>query len=159
MSAAPDILIATDSASSPEALLLQDELSSVLQGISGDSGRASFDADAPDARGGFYLAKNGAGQLLGCAALRPLGEPNSITAELKRMFARPGSAGVGAALLAHAEAEALRLGYRAVVLSTRVINTRAVAFYGKQGYAPVTPWGKYVGAAQSICLGKILSRG
>ena len=135
---------------------MQDELSEVLQSLSGDSGRASFDADAPDARSRFYLAKNSAGQLLGCAALRPLGEPNSTTAELKRMFARPGSAGVGAALLAHAEAEALRLGYRAVVLSTRMINTRAVAFYGKHGYAPVTPWGKYVGAAQSICLGKIL---
>ena len=156
MSAAPDILIATASASSPEALLLQDELSAVLQQLSGDSGRASFDAEAPDPRAGFYVAKNGAGQLLGCAALRPLGQSGSTTAELKRMFARPGSAGVGAALLAHAEAEAVRLGYRAVALSTRVINTRAVAFYGKHGYAPVAPWGKYVGAAQSICLGKLL---
>ena len=151
-----DILIATASASSPEALLLQDELSEVLQQLSGDSGRASFDAEAPARRAGFYVAKNNAGQPLGCAALRPLGEPHSTTAELKRMFARPGSAGVGAALLAHAEAEALRLGYRAVVLSTRVINTRAVAFYGKHRYAPVAPWGKYVGAAQSICLGKLL---
>ena len=144
MSTAPDILIATASASSPEALLLQDELSAVLQQLSGDSGRASFDAEAPDPRAGFYVAKNGAGQLLGCAALRPLGQSGSTTAELKRMFARPGSTGVGAALLAHAEAEALRLGYR------------AVAFYGKHGYAPVTPWGKYVGTAQSICLGKLL---
>lgn len=151
-----DILIATASASSTEALLLQDELSEVLQSLSGDSGRASFDAEAPDQRAVLYVAKNGAGQLLGCAALRPLGEPNSTTAELKRMFARPGSTGVGAALLAHAEAEALRLGYRAVVLSTRVINTRAVTFYRKHGYAPVAPWGKYMGAAQSVCLGKIL---
>ena len=156
MSATSGIIIAAASASSAAAQLLQDELSGVLQGISGDSGRASFDADAPDQRGGFYLAKNGAGQLLGCAALRPLGESGITTAELKRMFARPGNTGVGAALLAHAEAEALRLGYRAVVLSTRVINTRAVAFYRKHGYAPVAPWGKYVGAAQSICLGKIL---
>ena len=151
-----DILIATASASSPEALLLQDELSEVLQQLSGDSGRASFDAEAPARRAGFYVAKNNAGQPLGCAALRPLGEPHSTTAELKRMFARPGSAGVGAALLAHAEAEAMRLGYRAVALSTRVINTRAVAFYRKHGYAPIAPYGKYVGAAQSVCLGKIL---
>ena len=151
-----EIVIATASASSPEARLLQDELSAVLQQLSGDSGRASFDADAPDQRAGFYLAKNSAGQLLGCAALRPLGAPNSTTAELKRMFAGPGSVGVGAALLAHAEAEALRLGYRTVVLSTRVINSRAVAFYRKHGYASVAPYGKYVGAAQSVCLGKIL---
>ena len=151
-----DILIAAASASSPEALLLQDDLSAVLQQLSGDSGRASFDAEAPDERGGFYLARNSAGQLLGCAALRPLGEADSTTGELKRMFARPGNTGVGAALLAHAEVQARQLGYRAVYLSTRVINTRAVAFYRKHGYAPVEPWGKYVGAAQSVCLGKLL---
>ena len=151
-----DILIAAASASSPEALLLQDELSAVLQQLSGDSGRASFDAEAPDERGGFYLARNSAGQQLGCAALRPLGEADSTTGELKRMFARPGNTGVGAALLAHAEVQARQLGYRAVYLSTRVINTRAVAFYRKHGYAPVEPWGKYVGAAQSVCLGKLL---
>ena len=151
-----DILIAAASASSPEALLLQDELSAVLQQLSGDSGRASFDAGAPDQRAGFYVAKNGAGKLLGCAALRPLGQSGSTTAELKRMFARPGNTGVGAALLAHAEIQARQLGYRAVYLSTRVINTRAVAFYRKHGYAPVEPWGKYVGAAQSVCLGKLL---
>ena len=156
MSVVSDIVIVTASASSPEARLLQDELSEVLQSLSGDSGRASFDIEAPDQRSGFYLAKNSAGQLLGCAALRPLGEPDSNTAELKRMFARPGSVGVGAALLAHAEAEARRLGYRAVVLSTRMINTRALAFYRKHGYAPVEPYGKYVGAARSVCLGKLL---
>lgn len=151
-----EIVIATASASSPEALLLQDELSGVLQQLSGDSGRASFDAEAPDERGGFYLARNSVGQLLGCAALRPLGKTDSTTAELKRMFARPGNAGVGAALLMHAEGQARQLGYRAVYLSTRVVNARAVAFYRKHGYAPVEPWGKYVGAAQSVCLGKLL---
>ena len=156
MSVVSGIVIVTASASSPEARLLQDELSEVLQSLSGDSGRASFDIEAPDERAGFYLAKNSAGQLLGCAALRPLGEPDSDTAELKRMFARPGSVGVGAALLAHAENQARQLSYRDVVLSTRMINTRAVAFYRKHGYAPVAPYGKYVGAAWSVCLGKLL---
>jgi hypothetical protein len=37
-----------------------------------------------------------------------------------------------------------------------VANGRAVAFYAKHGYAPVIAWGKYVGAAQSVCLGKTL---
>ena len=151
-----EIVIATASASSAEALLLQDELSGVLQQLSGDSGRASFDAEAPDERGGFYIARGSDGVLLGCAALRPLGKTDSATAELKRMFARPGFAGVGAALLMHAEGQARQLGYRAVYLSTRVVNARAVAFYRKHGYAPVEPWGKYVGAAQSVCLGKLL---
>lgn len=157
MSTASDIVISTTSASSPEALLLQDELSAVLQQLSGDSGRASFEIEAPAGeRGGFYIARGNGGALLGCAALRPLGEPDSTTAELKRMFARPGNAGVGAALLAHAEGQARHLGYRAVYLSTRVVNMRAVAFYRKHGYAAVAPWGKYVGVAQSVCLGKLL---
>ena len=150
------LVMESASASSPEALLLQDELSGVLEQLSGDSGRASFDVDAPDKRAGFYLAKSGTGALLGCAALRPLGQPDGDTAELKRMYARPGHVGVGAALLLHAEADARRLGYRSVVLSTRVVNARAVAFYRKHGYVPVEPWGKYVGAARSVCLGKRL---
>ena len=149
------VIVAMDAASAGAQLLL-DELSDVLLRINGDSGRSSFDVEAATPRGGFYLARDGAGNLLGCAALRPLGEPDSSIGELKRMYARPGSTGVGAALLAHVEAQARRHGYQAVHLSTRVANSRAVAFYAKHGYAPVVAWGKYVGAAQSVCLGKTL---
>ena len=157
MAARHDLVILAVDAASVDAQLLLDELSNVLLRINGDSGRSSFDAEAATPRGGFYLACDGAGNLLGCAALRPLGESDSPTAELKRMYARPGPAGVGAALLAHVEAQARLHGYQAVHLSTRVANSRAVAFYAKHGYVPVVAWGKYVGAAQSICLGRQLS--
>lgn len=156
MAARHDLVILAVDAASAGAQLLLDELSDVLLRLNGDSGRSSFDVEAATPRGGFYLARDGAGSLLGCAALRPLGEPDSPTAELKRMYARPGAAGVGAALLAHVEAQARQHGYLAVHLSTRVANCRAVAFYAKHGYAPVVAWGKYVGAAQSACLGKTL---
>jgi GNAT superfamily N-acetyltransferase len=149
------VIVAVDAASAGAQLLL-DELSDVLLRLNGDSGRASFDIEAATPRGGFYLARDGAGNLLGCAALRPLGEPDSSIGELKRMYARPGSTGVGAALLAHVEAQARRHGYQALHLSTRVANGRAVAFYARHGYVPVLAWGKYVGAAQSVCLGKTL---
>lgn len=152
----PDILISADSASSIDALLLQDELSELLLRMNGDSGRASFDSEAPCVRGGFYLARDAAGTLLGCAALRPLGDADSPTAELKRMYARPGSRGVGAALLLFVEAQAAVHGYRQVRLSTRRINTRAVDFYARHGYAEVAPYGKYVSAPQSVCMGKAL---
>jgi GNAT superfamily N-acetyltransferase len=157
MAARLDLAILAVDAASVEAQQLLDELSDALLRINGDSGRSSFDAEAATPRGGFYVARDAAGALLGCAALRPLGEPDSATAELKRMYARPGAAGVGAALLAHVEAQARRHGYQAVHLSTRVANARAVAFYAKHGYVPVVAWGKYVGAAQSTCLGKQLS--
>ncbi|KAB8041156.1 GNAT family N-acetyltransferase [Janthinobacterium aquaticum] len=152
----PDILITADSASSVDALLLQDELSGVLLRMNGDSGRASFDIEAPCVRGGFYIARDAAGALLGCAALRPLGDDASPTAELKRMYARPGSRGVGAALLAFVEAQAAAHGYRQVQLSTRRINLRAVDFYARHGYVEVAPYGKYVSAPQSVCMGKAL---
>ncbi|AQR67043.1 hypothetical protein BZG29_00725 [Janthinobacterium sp. LM6] len=158
MAAGHDLVILAMDAASPDAQLLLDELSDALLRINGDSGRSSFDAEAATPRGGFYIARDAAGTLLGCAALRPLGGPDSATAELKRMYARPGQGGlgVGAALLAHMEAQARRHGYQAVYLSTRVANARAVAFYARHGYAPVIAWGKYVGAAQSVCLGKTL---
>ena len=156
MAARHDLVILAVDAASVDAQSLLDELSDALLRINGDSGRSSFDVEAATPRGGFYLARGGAGELLGCAALRPLSEADNAIGELKRMYARPGSAGVGAALLAHVEAQARGHGYQALYLSTRVANGRAVAFYAKHGYAPVIAWGKYVGAAQSICLGKTL---
>ncbi len=69
------------------------------------------------------------------------------------MYARPGT-GAGAALLAHLEREAARFGYRALRLSTRTVNLRAVAFYGKHGYRAVASYGKYIGRDDAICLGK-----
>ncbi len=156
MAARHDLVILAVDAASPDAQLLLDALSEALLRINGDSGRSSFDIEAATQRGGFYLARDGVGNQLGCAALRPLGGPDSSIGELKRMYARPGQGGVGAALLAHVEAQARAHGYQAVHLSTRVANGRAVAFYAKHGYVPVLAWGKYVGAAQSTCLGKTL---
>ncbi|MGK5080157.1 GNAT family N-acetyltransferase [Janthinobacterium sp. HLX7-2] len=156
MAARHDIVVLAVDAAGFDAQLLLDELSAALLRINGDSGRSSFDAEAATQRGGFYIARDAAGALLGCAALRPLGEQDSPTAELKRMYARPGQGGVGAALLAHVEAQAHLHGYAWLHLSTRVANVRALAFYARHGYASVAAWGKYVGAAQSACLGKQL---
>jgi GNAT superfamily N-acetyltransferase len=76
-------------------------------------------------------------------------------AELKRMYARPGSGG-GLALLTALEAQALGFGYREVWLSTRRVNVNALAFYARNGYVPVENYGRYVGRPESVCLGKRL---
>jgi len=135
-----------------EAQQLLAELSDILQALTGSSGRSSF--SAADARGPgsrFVVARDASGRAVGCGALRPL-QPG--VAELKRMYARAGTRGVGAAVLAHLETAARELGYRAVWLETRAVNTRAVAFYTRQGYRRIDNFGRYVGNAAAVCLGK-----
>jgi GNAT superfamily N-acetyltransferase len=137
-----------------DARLLLDDLSAALQAITGDSGRSGFAAD--DVRGPrsrFVIARDDAGLPLGCGALRPR---VAGVAELKRMYARPGSRGVGAAVLAHLESAARELGYRAVWLETRAVNARAVSFYERQGYRRIENFGRYVGNAAAVCFGKEL---
>ncbi|MCC2972800.1 GNAT family N-acetyltransferase [Massilia sp. IC2-476] len=146
--------IAPADPASPDARALIAELDAALQGITGDSGASSFNPD--DVRGPqavFMIARDGQGRPLGCGALRPL-LPG--VAELKRMYARPGSS-AGAPLLAALEEQAHMLGYREIRLSTRRINARAVDFYRRHGYADAPAWGKYVGSEISVCLGRLLT--
>jgi GNAT superfamily N-acetyltransferase len=142
---------------SEEAQLLIDELSAALAAITGASGAASFAvADARVARSLFVLAREDDGGLLGCGALRPLDGEAGEVGEIKRMYARPGTRGVGAALLAHIEREAAGFGYRELWLETRRVNLRAVGFYLAHGYAEMSNYGKYVGRAEAVCFGKRL---
>lgn len=140
-----------------EARRLVAQLDAALAAITGDSGAASFDAN--DVRGpgaAFLLAWNSEGMAVGCGALRPLDDASfGQAAELKRMYAQPGS-GAGAFLLAALQQQALEYGYRALLLSTRRVNTRAVDFYQRHGYTEVTPYGRYADRPQSVCLGRRL---
>jgi GNAT superfamily N-acetyltransferase len=149
------ICIADEDPGTEDAALLIRELSVALSLITGDSGAASFHADDVRAPGAcFVLARDSAGTLLGCGALRPLQQG---VAELKRMYARPGTRGVGSAVLAHLERRAAALGYRELWLETRLVNTRATQFYAKHGYRRIGNFGKYVGNAAAGCYGKALT--
>lgn len=149
------ILIANEDPGSADATTLLHELTAVLQSITGDGGTSSFAVDElNDARACFAVARDASGAPIGCAALRPM---SADVAELKRMYARPGHHGAGRALLAFLEAEASRFGYRALRLSTRVINARAVRFYEREGYARIAGFGKYAGSTLSVCFEKSIS--
>lgn len=138
----------------PDATALIDELSAALAAMTGDSGRSSFDADDVKVAGArFVVARDEDGLAVGCGALRPLADG---TAELKRMYTRPGNPGAGSALLAFLETEAAALEYRAIWLATRVVNERAVGFYRARGYVTIPNYGKYAGRADSVCLAKQL---
>ena len=153
--AALTIAVSAEDPAGADALALVAELSAVLAAITGDGGQASFDVD--DVRGPracFAVARDAHGRALGCGALRPMADD---TGELKRMFARPGTRGVGAALLRFLEGEAARHGYRALRLSTRLVNTHAVGFYERHGYRRIPGYGRYAGSAVSVCFEKALT--
>jgi GNAT superfamily N-acetyltransferase len=138
---------------SADARALIAELDAALAAICGDSGSGSFDpADVRGPGSLFLVARDAGGEAVGCGALRPLAPG---VAELKRMYARPGS-GAGRQLLAALEEQAALFGYRELWLSTRRVNIDALAFYGRHGFEPVENYGRYVGREESVCLGKRL---
>jgi GNAT superfamily N-acetyltransferase len=139
---------------SPEALALIAALSDTLARITGDSGRSSFDpADVRGAGAAFVIARTASGAAVGCGGYRPL-QPG--VAEVKRMFAAPGGARVGSAILHELERRAAADGYAALWLETRAINRRAVDFYERQGYRRIANFGKYVGRVDAVCFAKDL---
>ena len=141
----------------PDAAPLLDALSETLASITGDSGRSSFDpSDVTVPGAAFVVAYAAPGQPVGCGAYRPLGDG---VAELKRMFAKPDSKGVGLAILEHLETLACRDGYRELWLETRAVNRRAVSFYERNGYRVIPNFGKYVGKPEAVCFAKTLRTG
>lgn len=148
------LTVATADPNHADARELLDRLSDALQAITGDSGRSGFSVeDVRGLQGCFVLARDESGAALGCGALRPLQDG---VAELKRMYASPGTRGVGAAVLAHLEAQARAMGYRSVWLETRAVNRRAVTFYERHAYLRIENFGRYAGNAAAVCLGKEL---
>ncbi|WP_312513862.1 GNAT family N-acetyltransferase [Massilia sp.] len=149
--------VAAADPASAEALALIAQLDAALLAITGDSGASSFDPRDVIGEGtAFVIAYDEQGEALGCGALRSI---EGDVAELKRMYARPGS-GAGAVILAELERRAAAFGYRRLWLSTRRVNARAVSFYERHGYSPVPPYGRYIGRDTgrnaSVCLGREL---
>ena len=146
--------ITSEDPASVDAALLIEALSITLTKITGSSGVSSFDPnDVRGDRARFVVARTSAGTPVGCGAFRPI---NSVVAELKRMYAAPGTSGVGSAVLAHLEEQARSVGYTDLWLETRRVNEHAVSFYQSRGYVCIPNFGKYARNAQAVCLGKTL---
>ena len=139
---------------SKDAYSLINELSETLQNITGDSGRKSFDiSDLDNPRSLFVVARNVVGEAIGCGALRPYCEN---IAEIKRIYARYKSKGIGTQIISYLEEQAKTLGYSRIWLETRIINKKAVTFYEKSGYYRIENYGKYINNDEAICFEKIL---
>jgi len=149
------ITIAAENPNSPDSIALMEELSETLAAITGDSGKSSFDPnDVLSVKARFVVARDQQGIAIGCGAFRPLQDD---VAEVKRMFARRGTSGIGSAILSFLETEAKNLGYAILRLETRLVNERAVSFYEKHEYIRIPNFGKYVGNAHAVCFEKKLT--
>ena len=141
------------SAACGDAQILLRELSDALLHITGASGEQSFSQDdLDDPRAVFVIARLD-DAACGCGALRPY---SADTAEIKRVYARPNAKGVGTAIVKALEAKAKTLGYTRLILETRNVNAKAVAFYRKLGYTVCPNYGKYAGRDEAVCMEKPL---
>jgi ribosomal protein S18 acetylase RimI-like enzyme len=148
------IKVASENPETSDAAVLLEELSNALSAITGSSGKSSFDVrDVRAENAMFVVARDQHGNAVGCGAFRPLG---SGIAEIKRMYSRRSVPGVGSAVLRFLEDEARKLGYVALRLETRVVNTRAVSFYERLDYRRIPNFGKYVGKLDAACFEKRL---
>jgi GNAT superfamily N-acetyltransferase len=138
----------------PDAVRLMDELSIILEELTGVSGINSFDpVDISLPRAVFVVAYNDKQEAIGCGAIRPLTQE---IAEVKRMYARSRTQGVGTLVLAYLERQAQRYGYTHVRLETRLINIPAVSFYEKRGYQRIPNYGKYQNRSEAVCFEKCI---
>ncbi len=150
-----EITISAESPFSTEAISLLNELSNCLEDITGDNGNSSFDSnDVCNDKAIFVIARNHSGKAIGCGAFRPM---NEKTAEVKRMYAKEKGMGIGNKILSYLECQAVHMGYRSLRLETRIVNTKAVLFYRKNGYKEIPNYGKYENNINAICFEKDLS--
>lgn len=151
----PPITVEPADPDAAESRALIAELSHALERMTGRSGASGFHAaDVQVPRAVFVVARDASGAALGCGALRPLADG---VAEVKRMYARPGTRGVGSAVLGWLESAARAWGYAAVWLETGDVNARGIDFYTRHGYVRIASFGRYAGRTDAVCLGKALA--
>jgi GNAT superfamily N-acetyltransferase len=156
---APPLIFERQLPSAPEAAGLIAELDDELVRRYPEPGGTFFrldDREVGEERGAFLVARLD-GRPVGCGALRILeGEWPERTAELKRMYVRPGERGqrIGAAVLDGLLVEARLLGVRRVVLETGRRQQEALALYRRAGFEECGCWDGYAEAPLSVCLGR-----
>lgn len=107
------------------------------------------------APGGAFLVGRVDGEAFGCVGLR---RHDDVQVEVKRMFVRRPFRGRGLsrALIAASEREAVRLGYRTVILETGTAQPEAMALYTSSGYARIPGFGHYRDSPMNRCYAKAL---
>ena len=83
---------------------------------------------------------------------------DAAAVEIKRMFVRPETRGMGISKLTLAELEnwERELGFKYTVLETGGKQVEALSLYPRMGYEPIPKYGPYVNLPDSICFKKTL---
>jgi putative acetyltransferase len=150
-------LVASEcSPSDPDALALIAALSRELQQITGSDGTANFRAEEIEQARAVFVVLRAGEFAVGCGSLRPL---SATVCEIKRMYSTVRERGIGARLLQELESRAALLGFEQIWLETRRVNTRALAFYQRNGYCVRPNYGVYLGREEAICFQKQVSTG
>jgi putative acetyltransferase len=107
---------------------------------------------------GVFLVVREKGRAVACGGIVRFDETR---AELKRMYVLPDARGrgLGRRVLVELEAEARRLGYRALVLETGDLQREAVGLYESSGYQRIPCYPPYDSRALSLCFAKDLGSG
>jgi GNAT superfamily N-acetyltransferase len=137
--------------SSVEARELIEELSDLLLKITGDNGKSSFTNHAFDLPRSTFIIVQDKGHNVACGSIRPISDD---VCEIKRMYSRKPGHGFGKKVLNELEAQARKFGYKEIWLSTRKINSKAIAFYTAHKFAIRDRYGKYKSHVESVCLSK-----
>lgn len=92
--------------------------------------------------GALFLARNGAGEAIGCVALRAT--ENNGCCEMKRLYLAPEGRGngTGRALVRAIMDEARKLGYGEMQLDTLPELQAAITLYKSEGFMECAPFGK-----------------
>lgn len=148
------MILRTDS-SNPDFINLVKKLDLELAEIDGDENVFYAKLNTIDKiKHTIILYENG--QPIGCGAIR---EFDLVTIEVKRMYTLPELRGRGnaAKVLGELENWAAELGYKKCILETGLRQPDAIALYKKQGYKPISNYGKYGGIENSVCFEKKLN--
>jgi putative acetyltransferase len=148
------IEIAAEPFESPDAVELMAELRGELNERYGGDLEPGEKPSAEDVT--VFVVAREDGAALGCGALRSLGEP---VVEIKRMYVRPAARGrgIGAAILAELEREAIAHGFRVVRLETGPLQPEAISLYARAGYREIPCFGAYAAGAASKCFERRLA--
>jgi len=90
----------------------------------------------------YFIIAYVSGQAVGCGCIKPL---SKYSCELKRMFVKEGfrKKGIAAEIFKRLESEALKRGYKKILLETGPRQPEAIALYEKLGFKERGIFGKY----------------
>lgn len=139
---------------SDDGKVLISELNQVLIQIIGDDGTIHFHKEDTRKENTVFLIAYLDEIPYGCGALRKI---SNDTGEIKRIYARKNTDGIGRAIVHRLEEKAQEFGYQQLLLETRVQNTHAIQFYENCGYMHCDSYGVYQGKDNSYCFSKSLT--